>query len=70
MDKEVLCGNATQSNSGRFRYIHAYSGILRHIQELFRCIHSGIFQTLCNHGISPWCNPGIFRTLAYSEQES
>ena len=43
-----------QAYSCIFRHIQAYSNISRHNQA-----HSGIFCTLCN--------PGIFRTLSYSE---
>ena len=65
--------------SGRFRHIHAYSGISRHIQAYLarhNQAYSGIFRTLCTLTYSePWYiqntgkfrTRGIFRTLAYSE---
>ena len=54
-----------------FRQIQAYSRTFRHIQAYSRIIqeYTGIFRTLCNIGLSPWCNPGIFRTLAYLETQ-
>ena len=58
----------SKSHSGRYRHIHACTGIfrhiqtypdiIRHIQELFRN-YSGIFWTLRN--------PGTFRALVHSE---
>ena len=42
---------AIQTDSGTFRHNQAYPGIIQ--------AYSGIFKTLCN--------PGIFRTVAYSE---
>ena len=53
-----------QSPSGRFRHIHAYSGILRHDQTYSGIIlaYSGILRTLCNSG--------IFKTLVYSEPDA
>ena len=55
----------TKSHSGRFKNIHAYPGIFRHIQT-YSTRHnqacSGIFRTLCN--------PDKFRTLANSEPDA
>ena len=58
-----------KSHSGRFSHIHTYSrtiehiptcsGIIRHIQELFRYFKT--FRTLCNH-----C---ILRTFVYLKPE-
>ena len=42
---------AIQTDLGTFRHNQAYPGIIQ--------AYSGIFKTLCN--------PGIFRTVAYSE---
>ena len=46
---------AIQADEGIFTHILAYSNIFKHKQSI------GIFRTLCN--------PGIFRTLAYTEQK-
>ena len=43
-----------KSHSGRFRYMHAYSDKLKHKQ-------------VYPQAYSEPCNPGIFRTLVYSE---
>ena len=55
-----------------FTQVYAYSSTFLHIQAQSGIIqeNSGIFRTLCNHGVSPWCNRGIFRTLVYLEQEA
>ena len=47
---------AIQADEGIFTHILAYSNIFKHKQSI------GIFRTLCN--------PGIFRTLAYTEQKT
>ena len=47
---------AIQTDEGIFTHILAYSNIFKHKQRI------GIFRTLCN--------PGIFRTLAYTEQKA
>ena len=47
---------AIQADEGIFTHILAYSNIFKHKQSI------GIFRTLCN--------PGIFRTLAYTEQKA
>ena len=46
---------AIQTDEGIFTHILAYSNIFKHKQSI------GIFRTLCN--------PGIFRTLVYTEQK-
>ena len=45
-----------QADEGIFTHILAYSAIFKHNQSI------GIFRTLCN--------PGIFRTLVYTEQKA
>ena len=57
---------AIHANVGIFTHIPAHSGIIRHIQELFRHIqaYSEPFVTL-GYG-APWYiqNPSIFRSLS------
>ena len=47
---------AIQSDEGIFMHILTYSDMFEHKQSI------GIFRTLCN--------PGIFRTLVYTEQKA
>ena len=59
--KDLQWGNVKQEPFTKIRCVHAYSGMLRHIQTysgIFRN-YSGIFRT--------HCNPGIFRSLTYTE---
>ena len=37
-----------KNHTGRFRHIHAYFGIFRHVQVLFRCIQNPIKQVQCS----------------------
>ena len=57
----IINGDTQKKLLGRFRHIHAYSGIFRHNEA-----YSGIIQTYLGT-FKTLCNSGIFKTLTYSE---
>ena len=81
LDKEMQWVNVKQKT---FRQKKAHSGIIRHIEELFRHIQTYSKPNVTLAYLKLWCiqnpdiihnqkhiqNPRIFRTLAYSEFEA